>query len=116
MIAIRNDEDMARALAGALDLHLRSLLALRREQLPGPLHEQAHFIVVQQGDRLAAVEQEAGYPLNADAAPWEWVERHPEGWIEAPIITDDDGFAVIILARDCITTDPALLFALRAHA
>lgn len=116
MISIRNDDDMARAFAGALDPDLRSLLALRRSQLPDPLHEQARFVVVQREDSLDIVEKEAGYPLTADAPPWDWVERHPGGWIEAPIITDDDGFAVVILARDCITTDPALLFALRAQA
>ncbi len=116
MITIRTDVDLEQAMAGALDPGLRMLLSLRRSQLPGPLHEQAHFIIVERGDSLAAVEKEAGYPLTVDAPPWDWVERHPGGWIEAPIITDDDGFAVIILARDCITTNPALLFALRAHA
>lgn len=113
MISIRSSADLAQAFDGLLEPELRRLLALRRDQLAAgggaDLGELAHFIVARPPDTLAAVEAEAGLPLDHV----EWTERHPGGWIEAPIVTDDDGFAVVVIARDCVTTDADLLQALR---
>ena len=120
MISIRNTADLARAFDGPMEPHLRALLTLRRDQLLDgtevDLSELVHIIVVQHSDRLADVEAEAGFPLTGDDAALEWVERHPGGWVEGAIITDDDGHAVSIFVPDCIRTDPALLLALLAHA
>ena len=120
MLSIRSSADLARAFDGLLELELRDLLALRRDQLVagggGDLGDYAHFVVQRFGDTLADVEAEVGFPLTGDAAPIEWVERHPGGLLEAPIITDDDGFAVVVIVRDCVSTDFDLLAALRAHA
>lgn len=120
MLDIRNSADLARAFEGPLDPALRDLLVLRRDQLLAygdtELGNLAHFIVVQAKDSLGDVEAEAGFPLTGDDVPFEFVERHASGWLEAVIIVSDDGFGVVVLARDCITTDPALLLSLRAHA
>jgi hypothetical protein len=120
MLSIRSSADLARAFDGLLELELRNLLALRRDQLiaggEGDLGDYAHFVVQRFGDTLADVEAEVGFPLTGDAAPIEWVERHPGGWLEAAIITDDDGFALVVIVRECVSTDFDLLAALRAHA
>ena len=119
MISIRSSADLARALDGPLEPALRALLALRRDQLlaggGADLGDLAHLIVVRSSDKLAAVEAEAGFALAGNDAPVEWVQRHEGGVLEAAIVTDDDGFAVAIFARDCVCTDPALLLALLAH-
>ena len=120
MLSIRSSADLARALEGLMEPALRSLLALRRDQLlaggGADLGDLAHIIVVRPYDSLAAVEAEAGFPLIGEEAPFEWVLRHPHGILEAAVVTDDDGFAVAIFARDCVTTDAALLVALLSAA
>lgn len=118
MISIRSSADMARAMAGPLDPDLRRLLMLRRDQLlrdtDADLGEYVHFIVVRTGDTIATVQAEAGVPVGTDNH-YEWIERHG-AWLEAVTITDDDGFAVVLLVPDRIGIDTALLFPLLANA
>ena len=118
MLSIRSSADMEAALGSMLDPALRALLTERRDQLAEDtgldLAELAHIIVAQRGDTLAAVEAEAGVPIAEDP-PFEWVQRHGR-WLEAVVILSDDGFGVALFVPDCITTDPALLLALLAHA
>ena len=118
MLSIRSSADMALALSGPLDPALRALLIRRRDQLLDgedlELGDLVQFVVVGLGDTADAIEAEAGFALTVDP-PFEWVERHGR-WLEAPIVTNDDGFAVTLLVPDCIGVDPALLFALLAHA
>lgn len=120
MLTIRSSADLARALEDPLDPDLRRLLTLRRDQLidgaEADLGELAHFIIVRRDDLLAAVETEAGFALSGDGSAVEWTQRHPGAWLEAAVVTNDDGFAVVVIARDCICTDPDLLLALLAHA
>lgn len=120
MLTIRSSADMARAMEGPLDPDLRRLLETRRDQLTGgtgaELTSFAHFVVVQRGDQLSTIETETGFRLAGDESAIEWVERHAGGWLEAPVVTDDEGFAVVVIARDCICTDPDLLLALLARA
>ena len=115
MISIRSSADMARTLAGALDPPLRQLLALRRDQLLEhegyDFGELAHFIVVQAGDTLAAIETEAGFPLAFPA--FEFVTRHGR-WLEAVLIVSDHGFGIALFVPDRIDIDPALLLPLLA--
>lgn len=117
MISIRSSADMARALAGALDPPLRKLLELRRDQLLDydgyDFGERAHFIIVQGGDTLAAIETEAGFPLPFPS--FEFVERHG-AWLEAVLIVSDDGFGIMLFVPDRIDIDPALLLPLLARA
>jgi hypothetical protein len=120
MLVIRSSADLARALTNLPDPDLRRILTLRRDQLVGggaaDLATFAEFVVAEPGDRLRVIEAAIGFPLIGDEAALEWTERHPGGWIEAPIMTDDDGFAVVVLVRDCPGTDPDLLAALLARA
>ncbi|MBB5698506.1 hypothetical protein [Sphingomonas yantingensis] len=116
MLLIRSSADMARALAFGLEPLLHNLLAERRSQLlrdlPGTdLSELAHFIVALPSDPIHLIEQVAGIPLatnlidgsrlgEPDFTPsFEFVERH-SGWIEAGLILNDDGFALVLLVPD----------------
>lgn len=108
--------------------HLRALLTLRRDQLIGDgdedLGEFVHFIVVRNGDTLAAVEAEAGVALSTNPIdgrrlgdpefepPFEYVRRE-NGFLEAVMILTDDGFAVVLLVPDTIEIDPAITLLLR---
>lgn len=120
MLVIRSSADLARALADLPDPNLRHILTLRRDQLVGggaaDLSTFAEFVVAQPGDRLAEIEAAIGFRLIGDEGALEWTERHLGDWIEAPIVTDDDGFAVVVLAHNCPSTDPDLLAALLAQA
>lgn len=124
MLSIKSSADMAEALAAPLDPTVRRLLTLRRDQLldgtDADLGEFVHFIVARRGDTLAAVEAAANFPFatNPDdgtrwpvrrfVAPFEYVER-TGGWLEAVTVLNDDGFALVLFAADCICTDPDLL-------
>ncbi|MCP3735832.1 hypothetical protein M9979_13205 [Sphingomonas sp. RP10(2022)] len=118
MLSIRSSADMEEALGSLLDPALRALLTERRDQLVEntglDLADLVHIVVAQRGDTLAAVEAEAGVPIAEDL-PFEWVQRHGR-WLEAVVILSDDGFGVALFVPDCVTTDPALLLALLAHA
>lgn len=130
MLSIRSSADLQRTLdTAALDPPLRTLLALRRDQLTAGTHldlgEMAHFMVVQPGDTLPAVEAEAGLPMGTNLVDgtrlgergfvpsFEWVARHG-CWLEAVTVLNDDGFALVLFAADCIHTDPKVLSLLRA--
>lgn len=130
MLSIRTSADMQRTLDTAvLDPPLRALLALRCDQLTAgtdlDLAELAHMIVVQHSDTLATVEAEAGLPVATNLVDgsrlgqrgfvpsFEWVARHG-CWLEAVMILNDDGFALVLFAADCIHTDPQVLSLLRA--
>ena len=128
MLSIKSSADMANALTAPLDPAVRRLLLLRRDQLldgiDADIGEFAHFIVARRGDTLAAVEAEAGLPIATGAvdgvrfpdrrfvAPFEYVERR-DGWLEAVVVLNDDGFALVLFVADCICTDPDLLSLLR---
>lgn len=128
MLSIRTSADMQRALDTAmLDPPLRSLLALRRDQLTNgsdlELADMAHMIVVQPSDTLAAVEAEAGVPVATNLVDgkrlgdrgfvpsFEWVERHGL-WLEAVMVLNDDGYALVLFAPNRIDVDPDLLLLL----
>lgn len=131
MISICSSADLARVLNGCLEPHLRALLTLRRDQLIGDgdedLGELVHFIVVRNGDTLAAVETEAGVALSTNPIDgrrlgdpgfeslFEYVRRE-NGFLEAVMVLNDDGFAVVLLVPDTITIDPAITLLLRRCA
>lgn len=131
MISIRSTADMARALASPIDVELKRLLALRRDQLLAcdgyDLGELAHFIVAEPFDTLAAIEGVVGVPLSTNfvdgsrhgdpgfTANFEHVERHG-AWFEAVMILSDDGFGIVLFVPDRPGVDAALLKLVRDHA
>lgn len=119
MLTITNSADMARVLSTMTDTTLKRILSDRVEQLAEyddyDLGELAHFLIVQPGDTLEAIEAAIGFsPLtnlvdgvrypSPDFVPsWETVTDHG-GWFEAVFILSDDGFGWVLLVPD----DPAV--------
>jgi hypothetical protein len=118
MLYVRNSADMARALDPPIDVRLKRLLTMRRDQLLehecSDLGDLAHWIIVAVGDPLASIEAEAGFSI-APNPPWEWVLDH-DGIMEAPIILSDDGFGVVLIVPDEQGIDTVLLTLLRRDA
>lgn len=104
MISIKDDATLERVLRSFPDIQLSSLLRDRRSMLGNDwqFEELAHFIIVQEGDRLADIEREAGISITFDDGDptWEWAEfhHHAQCW-ECPIIVSDDGFGVVLFIQ-----------------
>lgn len=117
MIVIDNGE----ALPGALNPHLRELIALRVSQLrrnyDGPLKEIVCFYVVEAGDGQEQVAEALGFsPLqnlidgttfgDPDFTPsFEWMTCHG-AWFELVFLLTDDGFGHILF----VPNDPGTEF------
>ena len=124
MIIVQSTAAMALALTALGDDQVKELLALRRDQLlsnyAGDLGEIAHFIVVEPGDTLAAIEHAAAVPFATNLSDgtrlgdadftdnFEHATDHG-GWFEAVMVLNDDGFALVLFIPDLPTVDPALL-------
>ena len=131
MLSIRNGAALADALASSLDPILTNLLRQRRDQLQahafGDIGELAHFLIVQAGDDLAAIEREVGLSLLSNPVDgsrygepgfepfWEWIERHG-GWFELTFILSDDGFGIVLFVEDHEGAPVDLLHLCRAYA
>lgn len=101
-------------LDGTLDPAVESLVRQRLEMLAEYGDEEVgRFIIPEAGDSMAVVEQEVGFPFAEPA--WEWVIDHGN-LFEAPFILSDDGYAHVLIVKDELGIDPALLTLLRAHA
>jgi hypothetical protein len=101
MLTITNSADMATALSTLTDATLKRILTDRVEQLAEydgcDLGELAHFLIVQPGDNLDAIEAALGFsPLTALAE----VITDYGGWFEAVFILSDDGFGWVLLVPD----------------
>lgn len=110
MLTITNFAEMATALATIKDNTLKRILTDRVEQLSEydgyDLGELAHFLIVQRGDTLAAVEAVLG--LSPLVTLVEVVTDHG-GWFEAVFILSDDGFGWVLLVPDGPAAPPNLL-------
>lgn len=131
MLVIRSSSAMTHVLAGLLDPLLSQLLQQRRAQLEAcegyDLGELAHFLIVQPGDRLIAIETELGFsplanfidgvrfPDPAFAPSWEWIADHG-GWFELTFILSDDGFGWSLFVQDADGVEPCLLALCRQYA
>jgi len=120
MLIITNAATMGVVLNLPLSPPIKALLVIRRDQLLSvnpdgcDIGELAHWIIVQPGDTLAAIEKAAGFPIAPDP-PWEWVLTH-DGILEAPIIFNDDGFGVVLIVPDVEGVDRTLLTLLHRDA
>lgn len=106
MLTITNSAEMANVLSAMTDATLKRILTDRVEQLSEydgyDLGELAHFLIVQSGDTLDAIETALGFsPITNHC---EVVTDHG-GWFEAVFILSDDGFGWCMLVPD----DPAAL-------
>lgn len=118
MLSISDGEALERALTSSIDVRVKHLLLLRRDQLGGDITDQAHFAIVQPTDTPAHLEQAIGFSIfrnsvdgtrvgEPDFSPgWEWIEDHGFAY-ELCFIMDDSGFAhvVIVTKQDGIDAE-----------
>ncbi len=111
MISLRDSAAVDRALASDIDPELRALIERRagqlREYCADDIGELVHFLIVEAGDTIEAVQAELGFsPLVnfVDGArygqpgwtpSWESVERH-SSWFELVFVLSDDGFGWVL--------------------
>src|SRR5689334_3606521 len=108
MLSINDGEALKRALASAIDVRIKRLLAARRDQLGGEILDQAHFTIVQATDTAADLARTIGFSIFRNPADdsslgdpeftpgWEWMQDHGWGW-EQVWIMDDSGYAHVII-------------------
>lgn len=98
MHTITSSAAMAAYLAQPLDPTLRRILTVRVEQLAEyegyDLRELAHFLIVEPGDALDAIEDALSFTFATHDA--ETVTDH-SGWIEAVyLVSDDFGWVLLV--------------------
>ncbi len=130
MLSLRNSAAVARALSSDIDPELRGLIARRVQQLEGygadDIGELVHFLVVEPGDTMEAIEAELGFsPLvnfvdgTRHGQPgwtpsWETAECH-RPWIELVYILSDDGFGWVLLIADDPASPSQFALTIRRH-
>lgn len=111
MISIRDTATFDNVMTESMPSDLRTLLLQRCDQITEngkyDLSELTHIIVIESGDTPKTVEDEAGMPVT-DGTLFEFVERHPGGWLEAVVILSDDGFGLAFFVPDSDAIDPEL--------
>lgn len=120
MLVIRTAEDMARALASALDPplvnRLRTYQAIFAEYPDHAFEELGLFLIVQPGDRLGDVEKASETDLvlpREGCFQAEAIERYGK-WFEASFVLSDDGYGIVVFIPDQPNIDPQLLAACKA--
>lgn len=106
MLTITTSAVMADFISTLTDTTLKSILTDRVDQLADydgyDLGELAHFLIVQPGDTLDAIEAALGFSPQTN--PAEAITNHG-GWLEAIFILGDDGFGWVLL----IPNQPGIL-------
>ena len=127
MLSIYDDVSLLRTLELSLDPQLRDLIHRRRTILgtDQPFADMAHFLVVQSGDRLEAIEAALGLSIRVDPftgatfgqqgffPAWEWVLDHGYCY-ETVFVLSDDGYAKLLFVEQVEGVDPELLEILQA--
>ena len=130
MLSIRDSAAMQRALSEPLDPDLRTILLNRLNLLSEfsdfDLSELAHFIIIEPGDSVAAVEDElsfspfvnfvdgARYPDPAFTPSWEWLTARGL-WLDSVWALSDSGFGIVLLVPDIDGVDPELLALFKSY-
>lgn len=131
MITIYDSADMARVLEGPIDPHLKTILhdrlGLLAEFLSNwDLGDLAHFIIVQPGDSIEAIEKELGispfenlvdgarYPDPAFEPSWEHCILR-EGYFDVTFALSDSGLGLCLVAQDRTDVVPELIDLLRSY-
>lgn len=119
MISMTNDASIASALARPSCPRLTDLVRHRRAILGDelPFEDMAHFVVVEPGDTIDAIEAVTSWPLRPDIdtgiPQWEWVMDHGFCY-ETVFVLSDDGYAVVLFVQVMKGIDPELMGMLRA--
>ena len=131
MITIYDSADMAQILSGPIDLDLKAILlerlALLAEFSEWDLADLAHFIIVEPGDSIEAIESELGinplvnivddarYPDPAFEPSFEFCIARI-GYFDLTFALCDSGLAIVLLVPDQDGIEPVLLELCRAYA
>ena len=132
MLTIYDSAAMASVLSGPIDSDLKAILLGRLELLypefaDWDLADLAHFIVVEPGDSIDAIESELGispfvnlvddtrFPDPGFEPSWEYcIARN--GWFDLTFALCDSGLGLVLLVSDSDLVDPDLLELCRAYA
>lgn len=120
MISMTDDASIASALQQPLHPELIDLIRRRRAILGDemPFSEMAHFVVVEPGDTIDAIETIIRWPIRPDPdcglPHWEWVLVHEDVCYETVFVLNDDGYAVVLFVQAVDGMDPELIGMLRA--
>ena len=131
MITIYDSADMAQILSGPIDLDLKAILlerlALLAEFSEWDLADLAHFIIVEPGDSIEAIESELGinplvnivddarYPDPAFEPSFEFCIARI-GYFDLTFALCDSGLGLCLLVPDCEGVVPQLLEMCRVYA
>lgn len=131
MLIIRDSAAMQRTLSGSIDPDLKTILldrlAILAEFAEWDLADLAHFVIVQAGDPMAAIEEALGfspcvnfvdgarYPDPGFEPSWEWLVARGR-WYDFVFALSDAGFGINLLVPDRDGVDPTLLELCRTFA
>jgi len=124
MLSLYDTVSMDFALSCPLDPFLKQLLLRRLDMLSEysdfDLSELAHFVIVEPGDTMTAIEVELGFsPFvnfvdgakygDADFTPsWEWMIAHGP-WFESVFARSDSGVGICLMVPNRPDVEPKLL-------
>ena len=121
MLQITDGASLSSVLTSSIDPQLKELIRKRVQQLDvHDLSSAARFLIVQAGDKPAALEQALGFPIlhncpddtqfgEPDYSPgFEWVADHGHTY-ELVMILTDDGFAHVVFVPNSPGIDAELL-------
>jgi len=120
MISMTDDASIASALQRPLSGELIDLVRRRRAILGDelPFADMAHFVIVEPGDTIDAIEATIRWPVRPDSSTgipsWEWVLVHGGVCYETVFVLSDDGYAVVLFVQIANGMDPELMGMLRA--
>lgn len=115
-----DDASIASALQRPLSGELIDLVRRRRAILGDelPFADMAHFVIVEPGDTIDAIEATIRWPVRPDSSTgipsWEWVLVHGGVCYETVFVLSDDGYAVVLFVQIANGMDPELMGMLRA--
>ena len=131
MITIYDSADMAQILSGPIDPDLKTILLERLDILAEfsewDLADLAHFIIVEPGDDIEAIERELGinplvnivddarYPDPAFEPSFEFCIAR-KGYFDLTFALSDSGLGLVLLVPDQDGIEPALLELCREYA
>lgn len=127
MLSIADGGSLSHALNSPIDDRLKHLLIERRDQLGSIIWEIAHFVIVQPGDTLSALENTIQFSVfqnPVDGARfgepgytpgWEWLADHGHCF-EMVWIMDDSGFGHVVIIPKEQGIEPALIDLCTAYA
>lgn len=120
MISMTDDASIASALQQNYHPDLLDLIRRRRAILGDdlPFSEMAHFVIVEPGDTIDAIEAVIRWPIRPDPdfgiPQWEWVLVHERVCWETVFVLSDDGYAVVLFVQAADGMDPELIGMLKA--